>query len=239
MIETLDVRKSYDRRPVLRGVTLRLSAGERVALVGPNGSGKTTLLRAILGMISAEGSLRVAGKDPWRDHAAAQRNVAWVPQRAPALPVPVRELVSAWAELRGLPADRLAPVADAFGLSLSAVGKTLFSALSGGTQQKLLAAMALATDCPILLFDEPTANLDPAARQVFLDLLAARTPAPTVLLSSHRLEEVRHLVDRVVVLTEGTVTFDDRLDAFLADPTLAAAAGLDASAGVIPFRRIR
>lgn len=239
MIHVHDVRKAYDGREVLRGVSLSVSAGQRVALVGPNGSGKTTLLRAVLGLIRADGALRIAGKDPWREHAEAQRRVAWVPQRAPALPVPIGDLVRAWAQLRELPASRLVDCAAAFGLDLHALRNTAFVDLSGGMQQKLLAATALATDCPLLLFDEPTANLDPHARQVFLDLLAARAPAPTVLLSSHRLDEVRNLVDRVVVLTEGAITFDDRLEAFLADPALAAAAGLEGGAGVLPFRRNR
>ena len=237
MIQVENVGKSYDRRAVLRGVDLSLRAGERVALVGPNGSGKTTLMRAILGLVQASDQVRVAGHDPWRDHAAAQVHVASVPQRAPALPVAVSELVRAWSRMRELPEERLLEVTSAFGLDVPAVARVHFVALSGGMQQKLLAAMALATDCPILVFDEPTANLDPHARGVFLDRLGDRPRAPTVLLSSHRLEEVRHLVDRVVVLSDGAVTFDDRLETFLDDPGLAEAAGLEH--GVLPFRKSR
>ncbi|MFZ5479444.1 MAG: ABC transporter ATP-binding protein [Myxococcota bacterium] len=239
MIHVRDLCKSYDDRAVLRGVSLSIAAGERVALVGPNGSGKTTLMRALLGLVQATGTVSVAGHDPWRDHAAAQVHVAWVPQRAPALQVPVRELVKAWAEMRGLPEARLVSCAADFALDVGEVAKVRFAALSGGMQQKLLAAMALATDCPVLLFDEPTANLDPPARAVFLAKLAARAPAPTVLLSSHRMEEVRDLVDRVVVLTDGSVRFDDRLETFLADPDLASSAGLLAGGAVVPFRRSR
>jgi ABC-2 type transport system ATP-binding protein len=87
-----------------------------------------------------------------------------------------------------------------------------------------------------MLLDEPTANLDPQARTEFFDQLARRSPPPTLILSSHRLDEVRHLVDRVVVLADGKVTFDDRLDRFLADASLAEAAGLE-TRSVLPFRR--
>lgn len=237
MIDIQGLAKSYDGRPVLRDVTLRVGAGEAVALVGPNGSGKTTLLRAILGLVRASGTLRVAGHDPWAEHAAAQVHVAYVPQRAPALPVPVGDLAAAWASMRGEGEGRLRTCAAVFGLDLDALRTVRFSALSGGMQQKLLAAMALASPCPILVFDEATANLDPRARRAFVELLAARTPRPTILLSSHRLEEVRSLVDRVVVLADGVVRFDDRLQTFLADPALAMEAGLDGSENVIPMRR--
>lgn len=235
MIEVRQLRKSFDGRPVLRGVDLRIAPGERVALVGPNGSGKTTLMRVLLGFLRAEGEVSVWGHDPWRDHAAAAVQMAYMPQRAPAMPVPVSEMVAAWASMRALPAERLHAAAADFGLDLAACWQQRFSTLSGGMQQKLLAAMALATRCPLLVVDEPTANLDPAARQVFLDRLARRDPAPTVLLSSHRLEEVRHLVGRVIVLTDGLIRFDDPLDAFLANPKLASEAGLDREGVLLPF----
>jgi ABC-2 type transport system ATP-binding protein len=225
-IEVTGLEKRYDGRTVLRRIDLSIAPGERVALVGPNGSGKTTFMRAVLGFVRCEGRVRVSGADPWADHAAAMVHVAYVPQRAPALPAPVGELVAAWARMRAVPAEELFRLAADFGLDLDAVRTVRFTALSGGMQQKLLAAMALASPSSILLFDEPTANLDPAARDVFLSRLAARTPAPTVVLSSHRLEELRDLVDRVIVLADGTVTFDDRLDTFLQRADLAAAAGM-------------
>lgn len=237
MIEIRGLGKSFDGRPVLRGVDLSVGPGERVALVGPNGSGKTTLMRAVLGFLRATGRVRVCGHDPWTEHAAAARHVAYVPQRAPALRAPVGDLVRAWAELRDLPADRLHACAADFLLDLGALWNMRFSVLSGGMQQKLLASMALAGETAVLVFDEPTANLDPHAREVFLEKLAARRPAPTVLLSSHRLEEVRHLVDRVVVLTDGLVRFDDRLDAFLAQPDLASESGLEPEGVVLSFPR--
>lgn len=235
MIRIKGLTKSFDGRKILRGIDLEIAAGERVALVGPNGSGKTTLLRSMLGLLRAEGEIRVGGHDPWSEHAAAQVHVGWVPQRAPLLPLPVREMVRAWAEMRRLPVERLVVLASEFGLDLDTIGPLLFTSLSGGMQQKLLAATALATDCPILLFDEPTANLDPRAREMFFDKLGSRTPAPTVVLSSHRVEEVTHLVDRVVVLTDGLVRFDGRLAEFLADGQLTGEAGLVAD--VVPLWR--
>ena len=237
MIRVRQLRKTYGRRTALNGVDLHVTAGERVALVGPNGSGKTTLIRCLLGLLDYEGTVSIGGRDPLTEHAAAQELVAYVPQRAPALPVPVNEIVRFWAYERQRGVADLFACCAAFGLDLSSVLDQRFPALSGGMQQKLLAGMAVATTCPVMLLDEPTANLDPHARGAFFDHLDARDPAPTLVLSSHRLDEVRHLVDRVVVLSEGQVTFDDRLDRFLADPALALAAGMAVGPQPLPFRR--
>lgn len=238
MIQVEAVWKDYGARPALRGVNLQVQPGERVALVGPNGSGKTTLMRTLLGLVEYRGRVRVMGHDPLAEHASALRQVAYVPQRSPALPVPVREVVDFWASERETSRESLIPIAAELGLDLTDTWSVRFSALSGGTQQKLLAAMALGTRCPILLLDEPTANLDPHARAAFFRRIEARNPAPTLVLSSHRLDEIRHLVQRVIVLSDGVVAFDDALDRFLADPSLAEAAGLEAG-GAIPLRRGR
>jgi ABC-type multidrug transport system ATPase subunit len=238
MIQVRGLTKIYGARRALCGVDVQVGAGERVAVVGPNGSGKTTLMRCLLGLVSYQGTVSMVGHDPLRDHAAAQVHVAYVPQRSPALPVPVGELVRFWATERGGTAAELTACCSAFGLDLQGVWTQRFPSLSGGMQQKLLAAMAIATRCPVMLLDEPTANLDPHARIAFFERLAHRSPAPTLLLSSHRLDEVRHLVDRVLVFAEGALTFDDSLDRFLADPSLAAAAGMETGTA-LPFRRTR
>jgi ABC-2 type transport system ATP-binding protein len=215
VIEVRDLYKRFGKRAVLQGLSLSVRPGERVALVGPNGSGKTTLLRCLLGMVAYEGTVRIAGADPLREHVAAQEHVVYVPQRAPALPVPVGEVVSFWAATRRKPADALVQAAGALGLDVAQVRSRRFVELSGGMQQKLLAAMALASSCDVLLLDEPTANLDPPARAAFFEALARRSPAPTILLSSHRLEELTSLVDRVIVLREGQVAFDGQLERML------------------------
>lgn len=228
MISVEALWKEYDGRPALKGVNLSIAAGERVALVGPNGSGKTTLLRVLLGLVSFRGQVRICGHDPLRDHAAALTHLAYMPQRSPALPVPVREVLHFWARERRLPIERVMEICGSFGLDLGPLWTLRFASLSGGTQQKLLAAMSLATDCPLLLLDEPTANLDPQSRAAFFSRLGEREPAPTLLLSSHRVDELRHLVHRVVLLTDGTISYDGPVDAFLRDQGIPDGQELDA-----------
>ena len=227
MISVQGLWKEFPGRPVLHGLDLEVQAGERIALVGPNGSGKTTLLRCLLGLLSYRGRISIFGCDPIRDHVATQRMMTYVPQRAPALAIPVRDLTRFWEAERGRTSAELFDIAAQLGLDVGSVWNQKFTQLSGGMQQKLMAAMALATDCRMFLFDEPTANLDTAARGAFFELLRNRQPAPTLVLSSHRLDELRSLVDRVVVLTEGRVAHDARLDDLLHDPSLAAQVGLE------------
>jgi ABC-type multidrug transport system ATPase subunit len=208
MITVAQVKKQFGPVVALDGVTLDIAAGERVAFVGANGSGKTTLLRAILGLVRFDGRVTIGGTDVAREPEIALRSVAYIPQIAPPLDAPVAEVVRAHAALRATKEDETYARAERLGLDLRASRAKRFRDLSGGTKQKLLAAMALAANAPVLVCDEPTANLDGAARLAFLEQLAERPKNNVFVLSSHRIEEVRQLVDRVVELREGKIARD-------------------------------
>lgn len=211
MIEVRHARKRFGKLVALDDVSLRIEPGERVALIGSNGSGKTTLLRALCGLVRIEGTVEIDGVDVARAPERALRTVAYMPQSAPPLDAPVRELVRAYAGLRGLSRERIAAEAARLGLTLDEVERTRVRDLSGGMKQKLLAALSLATDAPILVCDEPTASLDAAAREALFEALSARPDTSTLILCCHRLEEVRGLVERVVELRDGRVVSDARL----------------------------
>ncbi|MGZ3419205.1 MAG: ABC transporter ATP-binding protein [Polyangiales bacterium] len=208
MIRVHEVSKRFGRVTALDRVSLRIGAGERVAIVGTNGSGKTTLLRAMVGLITVEGAIEIDGLDVSRAPQIALAKVAYAPQIAPPLEAPVDELVRLHASLRGVTKSTIAARADRLGLDLSAVGRSRFRDLSGGMKQKLLAALALATAAPVLVCDEPTANLDAHARAAFFAQVEERGRDAIVVLCSHRVDEVRHLVDRVIELREGRIVRD-------------------------------
>jgi ABC-type multidrug transport system ATPase subunit len=189
-------------------VTLSISPGERIAFVGANGSGKTTLLRSILGLVRFRGSLTIGGKDVAREPETALREVAYIPQIAPPIEAPVAEVVRAHAGLRGLGEDETWRRARALGLDPDESRRKRFRDLSGGMKQKLLAAMALATEAPVLVCDEPTANLDGDARAAFLAAIEARPDDAILVVCSHRPEEVGPLVGRVVEMEGGSVKRD-------------------------------
>lgn len=212
-IELTDVRKSFDGVHALDGVTLRVEAGERVALVGSNGSGKSTLARALMGMLRCEGSIRVDGKDPFTQRSELADRVAYVPQMQPQLRATVGDVARAVERLRGLEPGRIRVVAAQLGLDLDEVHRRPVSALSGGMKQKLINALALAEPVSLLIMDEPTTSLDARTRKAFFGLFQEASPGATMVLSSHRLDEVRRLVDRVVVLESGRVTLDAPTDA--------------------------
>jgi ABC-2 type transport system ATP-binding protein len=208
MIDVCHVSKSFGVVKALDDVCLRIEPGQRVGFVGANGSGKTTLMRAMLGLVRVEGHVSLGGIDVARQPELALRAVAYIPQVAPPIEAPVREVVRAIAALRAIDEGAVRTRALRLGLELDGVGGTRFRDLSGGMRQKLLAALALAAEAQILVCDEPTANLDRAARGSFFEQVAARGKSAITVLCSHRVEEIEQLVDRVIELDAGRIARD-------------------------------
>jgi ABC-2 type transport system ATP-binding protein len=220
-IELSQVRKRYGQVVALAGVTLEVPSGARVALIGPNGSGKTTLTRAILGVVAHEGEIRLGGEPAARARARLASQIAYVPQVAPQLASSADELCASVARLRGLDPGDVHAMMQALALDPVALRGRPFRGLSGGMKQKLLLALALAARASLLVLDEPTASLDAQARARFYALHEERTAGATVLLSSHRLEEIRHMVDHVIALDDGHVVYHGAAAAYLEAHTVA------------------
>ena len=222
------VSKTFGGVRALDRVSLVISSGERVALVGANGSGKTTLLRAMVGLLRVEGRVTIDGIDVQKQPSLALARVGYVPQIAPPIDAPVAEVVRLFARLRGKREGDVAARAERLGLRLSEVEKTRFRDLSGGTKQRVLAALGLAAEAPILACDEPTANLDATARGAFFEEVAARDASSILVLCSHRKEEVDAMVSRVVELCEGRIVRDE---------PVSIARSADPRGVVVPLRR--
>jgi ABC-2 type transport system ATP-binding protein len=210
-IRVRGVGKSFQRARVLDGLDLDVAAGDRIALVGANGAGKTTLIRCLLGEYVHEGVVEIDGLAPRAHRSEVLRRVGFVPQLPPPLRMPVGQLLGFAADVCRTDPAPMEAVATRLGLDARSVWTRPFSKLSGGQKQKLLIAVALGRRCDLLILDEPAANLDPQARGAFFELLAEREPRTTMLLSSHRVDEVAALVQRVVELDHGAVVLDDRV----------------------------
>jgi Cu-processing system ATP-binding protein len=205
------VRKRYGRLDVLRGVTFTAKAGRITALVGPNGAGKSTLIKALLGLVRPDGGTLMVEGAAVGDDPSYRSGIGYMPQAA-RFPENLtgREVVTMLRDLRTQPMPEDDELFEAFGL-VSELDRPLRT-LSGGTRQKLNAAVAFMFRPRLLILDEPTAGLDPIASGVLkAKLLRARNSGATLILSSHVLTELEQLADDVILLIDGQVEFEGSL----------------------------
>jgi cobalamin transport system ATP-binding protein len=234
------LRVAYGERETLRGVDLDVATGEVVGLVGPNGGGKTTLLKAATrGVAVKAGEVRIGGEDVTRLSAREiARQVAVVPQ-SPALPVGflAREIVvmGRTPYLRFLEQESVEDYAKAdaalASLGAEALGRRPVEELSGGERQNVVLARALAQETPLLLLDEPTANLD-IGHQVMIAKLLRRLAAERgvgVLAALHDLTLASLYCDRMVLLAAGSVVAEGAASDVLTSDNLRLAYGADVS----------
>jgi len=213
VIAAAGLSKRFGRQSVLDAIDLSIGAGERVALLGLNGAGKTTLFRCLLGLVPFEGRLEIDGLDATAHGREVRDRIGYVPQRPPHFPGTLGELVAFFGGLRGLDPAEVSEHMSALDLSFADHAGKPVRALSGGMLQKTLLALATAARVPLLLLDEPTANLDPRARRDFVRALERVPDETTVLLSSHRLEDIRAVADRLLLLHDGRILFDGSFEA--------------------------
>ncbi|WP_315854056.1 ATP-binding cassette domain-containing protein [Roseiconus nitratireducens] len=204
--------KSYGEFRALIDCTLEVRPGDIFGLLGPNGAGKTTLIRSLLGFLrTTAGRAVVCGHDPAEDSVEVRRNVAYLPGDA-RLPRHLRGhgVLRFFSQLhpRGN-LQRSLELADALELDTSRrVGM-----MSTGMRQKLALAIVLAPSTPLMILDEPTANLDPTVRATVLDLVReANAQGRTVILSSHVLSEIEETCNRVAFLRRGVLAHQLEMD---------------------------
>ncbi|KAF0093044.1 MAG: zinc transport system ATP-binding protein [Puniceicoccaceae bacterium 5H] len=201
-LECRKVSYSYGREYAVEGVDLRIEPRETVCLVGPNGGGKSTLLKLFLGLLEPDaGEVCLLGGRPKQ----MRRRVGYMPQRLDfdrKLPINVQEVVQmgrlrrAWGWPTREDRQKVERVMDE--LDLREIARQPFASLSGGQQQRVLIARALAVEPEVLLLDEPTAMTDAFVEAKLVERLRDLHQRLTVVLVSHDIAFVRHLVDRVI-----------------------------------------
>lgn len=209
MVQVKSLTKRFGGLTAVNNLSFSVGDGEIVALWGANGAGKTTVLRCLLNLTPYEGEISVSGMDPNRAEKAVRRLIGFVPQELSFHDdMTVVETMTFYALLKKLGYDfNFAPLLAQ--LNLDAHAQKPVGELSGGLKQRLALALALLSDPPILLLDEPTSSLDVTAREDFMGLLLALKEAgKTMIFSSHRLEEMLALADRVLVMAEGRLQVD-------------------------------
>ncbi|HMQ14607.1 MAG TPA: nitrous oxide reductase family maturation protein NosD [Phycisphaerae bacterium] len=208
VLEITGLQKRFGRHVVVENLSLDVAPGSAVALWGTNGAGKTTIIKCILGLHPHRGTIRVGGIDARRSGPQARRLIGYVSQELSFYDdLTARESVRLFAQLKRVRTPRVEQVLERVGLAEH--GGKRVGQLSGGMKQRLALAVALLADPPLLLLDEPTSNLDAAARRSFLELLAdLKQAGKTLLFTTHRAEEVAALAERVLVLERGRVQRD-------------------------------
>jgi Cu-processing system ATP-binding protein len=206
-----DVTKRFGRLPVLRGLTFAVKPRRITALAGPNGAGKSTLIKAMLGLVRPDGGTLTVDGVPVGEDPRYRARIGYMPQAA-RFPENLtgRELVRMLRDLRGDAVPEDDELFETFGLPAE-LDKPVRT-LSGGTKQKLNAALAFMFRPSLLILDEPTAGLDPIANGLLkTKILEARDAGTTVILSSHVLSELEELMDDVLLLVDGRVRFQGSL----------------------------
>jgi nitrous oxidase accessory protein len=203
MITITNLTKKFGSFTALDNLSFSIEAGEAVALWGPNGAGKTTVIRSLLGLLAVDGAILINGIDTRQAGKQARAALGYVSQELAFYDdLSAHKTLVFFADLKGVSHQQIETVLAEVGLTEHA-GKAV-AALSGGMKQRLALAIALLGDPPLLILDEPTSNLDTAAREEFVKLLLRqKAQGKTLLFTSHRLEEVELLAGRVIVLEQG------------------------------------
>ena len=211
MIKIENLTKKFGSHISLDNVSCEFNKNESIALMGANGAGKTTLIRSILGYYHADaGSVSINGLDPIKQRIEVLKEISFVPQLPPPIKLNIEELIQYICISADVEKDKIIHYANEMKLDVALNMKKSFFKLSGGMKQKLLIAISLAKKSDIIIYDEPTANLDPKARDDFYRLLKQNEDEKVLLFVTHRLEEVKDLVNRQIYMDLGKVVSDEK-----------------------------
>jgi heme ABC exporter ATP-binding subunit CcmA len=209
-IETKALTKSFDERPVLRGVNLRIESGEHVALLGPNGAGKTTLIKILSTiMYPTSGKVMVCGLDAREKSEEVRRRIGVVSHSTYLYNnLTAFENLDFYRRLYDVPVQRIGEVADMVGMKLRLHDR--INTLSRGMQQRFSIARALLHNPGIMLLDEPETGLDQQAISLLWEIFRSEKGGRrTLVLTTHNLERGLELADRFLILSGGKIVYQE------------------------------
>ena len=220
MIEAEGLSKFYGDFAATRDVSFKVKKGEVVAFLGPNGAGKSTTMKLLTGYLApSTGVARIAGHNMSVDRLAAAAVLGYLPENGPLYPdMTPRTLLHFFGEARGLDPRRLRERMDEVVQQChlgSVIGKPI-GKLSKGFRQRVGMAQVLLHEPEVLILDEPTAGLDPNQIREVRDLIRRLGKNKTILLSTHILQEVHAMCNRVIFINEGRLKFDGTVDELVA-----------------------
>jgi len=207
LLKVRDLRRRFDRRLAVDGLSFELERGAILGLLGPNGAGKTTTLRMIAGVLPATGgSVELLGERLDHRRPGLKRHLGYLPDTPPLHDaMRVADYLRYCARLRGVPRTRCRQRVDDVmeQCDLTTVARRLIGNLSRGFRQRVGLAQAVVHEPALVMLDEPTLGLDPLQVQALRSLIEGLRQDHGIILSSHLLSEVQRLCDRVLILNEG------------------------------------
>jgi ABC-2 type transport system ATP-binding protein len=219
MVFVDNIVKDYGDLRAVDGVSFEVKKGDILGFLGPNGAGKSTTMKMIAGYLSpTAGTASVAGFDVQKDPMEAKRRIGYLPESSPAYPeMTVVEFLTYVAETRGYRTqdeihDRLANVI--IKCHLQTVQNQAIETLSKGYRQRVGVAQAILHDPPVLILDEPTDGLDPNQKHEVRNLIKAMAEEKAIILSTHILEEVEAICNRIIVIDQGKVRVNETPEEF-------------------------
>ena len=211
-IEAHGLRKAFGSKIALDGIDLRVEEGRILGIIGPNGAGKTTALNAILGLAPYQGQLKVLGRDPWTERDQLMRDVSFIADVA-VLPRWLK-VSQALNYVAGVHPRFDRPKAESFLARTTISPASKVSELSKGMVAQLHLALVMAIDAKLLVLDEPTLGLDILYRKQFYDSLLNDyfDRSRTILLTTHQVEEIEHVLTDVMFIDRGRIVFNSSLE---------------------------
>ncbi|HEY1192714.1 gliding motility-associated ABC transporter ATP-binding subunit GldA [Flavobacterium sp.] len=211
-IEVNSISKSYGEQKALNEISFKIEKGEIVGFLGPNGAGKSTLMKILTTYLLADsGSALVNGHDVMTKTKEVQRSIGYLPEHNPLyLDLYVREYLAFNADVYNVPKSRIEEVIQLTGLTPESHKK--IGQLSKGYRQRVGLANALLHDPEVLILDEPTTGLDPNQLMEIRNVIKNAGKNKTVFLSTHIMQEVEAICDRVIIIDKGQIVADNKLD---------------------------
>ncbi|MDO6811356.1 gliding motility-associated ABC transporter ATP-binding subunit GldA [Tenacibaculum soleae] len=207
-IQLTDISKTYGNQKVVKGISFEAKKSEIVGFLGPNGAGKSTTMKILTGFIRpTEGTVLVNGIDVIINPIDAQKSIGYLPEHNPLyLDMYVREYLQFQASLHQVKKNKIETVIQQVGLSVEAHKK--INQLSKGYRQRVGLAAAILHNPAVLILDEPTTGLDPNQLVEIRELIKELGKDKTVLLSTHIMQEVEAMCDRVIIINKGELVVD-------------------------------